>query len=99
MTTEDDEEMSDFDIGWAQAMEQKESDQRMHRLEHYERGWRHALEAFAWWKDGMQFVGIGRLTLHEAVCQMEQNPYYNVKAGGDDDYSSADGEAPQVPGR
>lgn len=40
--------------------------------EAYKQGFIDALRAFAWWKDGIQYVGTGAKTLKDAVSNVEQ---------------------------
>lgn len=44
----------------------------MNRRESYRKGWIDALTAYAWWKDGTQYVGTSGVTLEEAIESMER---------------------------
>jgi hypothetical protein len=43
----------------------------------YYLGYKAALTAFAWWRDGTQYVGCGRKTLKEEL-EWAQKVYYDV---------------------
>jgi|WetSurMetagenome_2_1015567.scaffolds.fasta_scaffold859202_2 hypothetical protein len=40
-------------------------------LDAYKKGFRHALQAFAVWNDGIEIVGCGMMTLTDAIEKME----------------------------
>ena len=42
----------------------------------YKRGFLDALECFAWWRDGVQYVGQGFVTLKDAQDNPEALEYY-----------------------
>lgn len=44
--------------------------------EAYDKGFRDALESFAWWKDGVQYVGSGVFTLEAATEARRNNGAY-----------------------
>ena len=57
-----DEEVFSVSIGWAVRRE----------IKAYYSGLRNGLERFAWWKDGVQYVGSCGTTLQEALHIMQQ---------------------------
>ena len=46
-------------------------------MEAYKKGFVDALRAFAWWKDGVEFVGDGHCTLKQAIDEVEKNWNWN----------------------
>ena len=43
----------------------------------YGKGFVNALEAFAWWKDGEQYVGTTGTLLKDAITGIYKNSYFN----------------------
>ncbi len=46
-------------------------------IESYDKGFKDALEAFAYWKDGVQYVGTTKTTLAEAISIRKNLFHYN----------------------
>ena len=47
------------------------------RKDIYKQGYIDGLTAYAWWKDGVQYVGTSHTTLEEAIEDLENNWNYN----------------------
>jgi len=45
-------------------------------MDNYTQGFTDALTAFAWWKDGVQYVGSCGMTLEKAMANLKSNPFY-----------------------
>lgn len=45
-------------------------------FDEYNEGFKDGLRAFAWWKDGVQYVGTCGTTLLQAIDGMASNPEY-----------------------
>ncbi|MFW6409550.1 MAG: hypothetical protein ACOCZR_00790 [Halanaerobiales bacterium] len=59
----------------------------------YRKGFIDALKAFAWWKNGEQYVGTGT-TLKEAIKNMEDNYAYDPQLPEPDHELNDDFEVP-----
>lgn len=46
-------------------------------MDNYTKGFIDALYAYAWWKDGTQYLGNGSTTLKEALSEIESGEHYN----------------------
>jgi hypothetical protein len=47
--------------------------------DHYWHGLKHGIWLYAWWKDGVQYVGTSGLTLKEALAEVDRERLEMIK--------------------